>query len=714
VPFGMVKISVDCQGYAPAGYVADAKAQVFGLSPLHDSGIGSAPGSYGNFEIMPMRCPQGLDTCNTTVEERMKYRAAGSDEAAPGYFSSTLKDPMIKLEATSTRRAGLERFTFEPDSGQKAYFVLDLAHDISLTFEGGQMEIDPKKGRIKLGGRWGPSFGSGGVYQAFSCYDVTQNGETPLDEFGVNYTTKIQPGQTKLDMPSANGEAGAVFSYPAGINIINIRVGTSFVSADQACRNAEEEIGERSFDQIREQSVKMWNERLEILEIPLEDTEEDIAVMIYSSMYRSFLTPNNATGETQGLFENTTSPYFDSLYCSWDTSRTFFPWMNLHSPRESAQLVEGYIDGWRKTGVIPECRSNNLPGYSQGGAHGLNIMADFALKYHKQAADLGVDLHEMYTAMISDAENTPDNWDFGGRQVNVWKKFGYIPYGYDDPTSTGHVTREVSRTLEYSWNDFAVNQVARLLGNLTDAAKYETRALWYRNVWNPDIESDGYKGFFQRRDENGEFYYTDPKACSPKDPVKGRSCYFDWTDSTGFYESSPWEYSLYAPHDTAHLIELHGGKEIFAKRLDHFFDAGYYSAGNEPSFQAPGAMATFLLFHLLGLFPVPSTTQYLVLSPWVSRYTLHNRYLNVATTVRVTGFDKRSLVYPIPKGVSAYVKDVRFNGNGTLSRCFIDFHKVFTVGGDLEIILTADQKEAQSCNGHLPDSLSTGGFKGDS
>jgi len=55
----------------------------------------------------------------------------------------------------------------------------------------------------------------------------------------------------------------------------------------------------------------------------------------------------------------------------------------------------------------------------------------------------------------------------------------------------------------------------------------------------------------------------------------------------GFYESSSWEYSWYAPHDTAHLVDLMGGNGTFITRLDHFFDKGYYLAGNEPSFQTP-------------------------------------------------------------------------------------------------------------------------------
>jgi len=63
----------------------------------------------------------------------------------------------IKMEATATRRAGLERFTFP--SGSKPYFVLDLANDLPVSFKGGQLTIDPEKGRITIGGRWGSRFG---------------------------------------------------------------------------------------------------------------------------------------------------------------------------------------------------------------------------------------------------------------------------------------------------------------------------------------------------------------------------------------------------------------------------------------------------------------------------------------------------------------------------------------------------------------------------
>lgn len=119
-------------------------------------------------------------------------------------------------------------------------------------------------------------------------------------------------------------ESGALFSYANNPAEINIRVGVSFVSVEQACANAETEIGNSTFEEIRQQSVDLWNEKLSKLEIDVGSTNPNVTEMLYSSMYRSFLTPNNATGEGQGLFANTTSPYFDSLYCSWDTVSSNF------------------------------------------------------------------------------------------------------------------------------------------------------------------------------------------------------------------------------------------------------------------------------------------------------------------------------------------------------------------------------------------------------
>ncbi|KAJ3981405.1 glycoside hydrolase family 92 protein [Lentinula detonsa] len=770
VPFGMVKFSTDLTGYAPAGYVTDPTQTIRGLSPLHDSGTGSSLGTYGNFEIMPMTCPGGFNTCATMLSDRETFRKNNTDDASPGYFSQTL-DNEIKMEATSTRRAGLERFTFP--KGSKPYFVLDLSNDLPDSFVGGTMNIDPQQGRITIGGRWGSSFGPGSFsYQAFSCYDLLNNGNQTLDEYGIWEANAFGLnakglGQAHLNLTQSligdHYEYGALFSYAGTPEEIIIRVGISFVSTDQACANAESEVGTSSFDDIMAQSKVLWNEKLSSIQIDLANTAPNVTELLYSSLYRASLTPNNATGETQGAFSGTSSFYFDSLYCSWDTFRTFYPLMALQHPVDYAQIVENYIDGWRKLGWMPECRANNLPGWTQGGSSGDVIVGHFAINYHNEAAALGIDLNELYSALLADGDLNPMEWDIQGREVNLYTQYGYVPTDVIDPSSTGRQTREGSRTLEascaehpfneistalqYAFEDFSIRQVALLLNNTADEERYLNRSLWYRNVWDKTVVSDGFNGFMQKRFPNGTFNFTDPTDCSPQDADENRECSLQGDNVEGFYESSSWEYSWFAPHDTNGLINLMGGNSTFVKRLDHFFDAGYYLAGNEPSFQTPigyhyanqpaksiqrvrqvvfenfditpaglpgnddqAAMASVLVFHLLGLYPVPGTSQFLILSPFTPTYTIHNTYLNTSTTVTTLGFDPKSLNATIPDGAAAYVKNVTLNGVELSTKCHFDFYDVFKVGGEMVIEVTNDIDQGNDCGSAVPESVSMGGF----
>ena len=238
-------------------------------------------------------------------------------------------------------------------------------------------------------------------------------------------------------------------------------------------------MGDSSFEDIVEQARKLWLEKLSKIEIDVVNTPPNVTEMLYSSLYRASLTPvccgpwrcglvkltlvpqNNATGETQGVFADTTSFYFDSLYCRFvfmtleeliiiiflsqlghgqshrsivisclliltSQFRTFYPLMGLHSPVEFAQIVDNYIDGWRKNGWMPECRANNLPGWTQGGSSADNIVSHFAVNYHNEAKQLGIELDELYAALVTDGEVNPPEWNIEGRQVNVYKSVCFL------------------------------------------------------------------------------------------------------------------------------------------------------------------------------------------------------------------------------------------------------------------------------------------------
>ncbi|THH03301.1 hypothetical protein EW145_g6364 [Phellinidium pouzarii] len=763
VPHAMVGIDVD-ETPRQAGYIDD-NSSVTGISLMHDEGTGgNTEGGYGFFPLFPLsNCT--FENCPVGIEARKALRAAGADAATPGYFTSAFVNG-IKLETTSTRRAGLIRFTYPADLNG-TFVVVDLTNDLQRSFEGGTLDIDASSGRIALSGTFLQSYGTDN-YTAYACYDFTppSNNSQALLQYGT-YQSVSTSSPTNISISQNSStlsfsyttspspiQAGALisFSFPtnAKFRAVLARFGVSFISTSQACANAEEEIPDWDWDAVQNASASKWEDVLSRIEI---DTSVEDATIFY----RSQLVPANLTDENP--YWDSPYPFYDALFCSWDTFRTVHPLLSLTSPREWAEIVNAYVDGWRDSGYIPECRSNTKKGYVQGGSDGMPILGDFAVKYGARGSELGVPVDDLYQALVDTAENTPPNWymvfcpETVGRQNTAWKMFDYIPTNWTDPSgATGLPTREASRTLEvYAVGDFAVRQAGIALNkSLHDVYKYGNRSMGFMNVWDPNVTSDGFTGFSQRRYANGTFAFSDPVDCSPLDTV-GHSCARGTDNNVGFYESSSWEYSFFAPHSMATMVELMGGNDTFVNRTSHYFTRGYFLAGNEPSFAMPlayhyanrpdlsalqvrdvvysdfgtgiggipgnddsGAMAALLTFHILGLYPVPASKQLLINSPLLSAFTLHNDFLGTATKFTISGFDPASLGASPPAGSSLYVTNVTINGEAHDSLCWISFD-VVVGGGEIVISVDSDAGAAQargcgSSDRALPDSLATGGF----
>jgi len=86
-------------------------------------------------------------------------------------------------------------------------------------------------------------------------------------------------------------QSGALFSYAPQNTPINIRVGVSFVSTDQACANAESEVGPSSFDDVWAAARVLWQEKLNKVKIEVGATPQNVTELLYSSLYRASLTP---------------------------------------------------------------------------------------------------------------------------------------------------------------------------------------------------------------------------------------------------------------------------------------------------------------------------------------------------------------------------------------------------------------------------------------
>lgn len=310
---------------------------------------------------------------------------------------------------------------------------------------------------------WGSSFGpSLYTYKAVACYDLLMDGQQELDKTGLGagdrfgMDTKLE-GETyaNLTRNTVGGQPiqdGALVSFAQapknnGDTVVTVCVGRiaapsrppktprvrfpSLISMQSASRVAQH--GMRS--ELRCLALVYISEgtdrsvlipRLNRVELD-PGTNDTVLELFYSSLYRSFLSPNNGTDESRATLVN---------YCTWDTFRTAYPFLSLHSPSDYAEIVENYIDGWRETGWIPECRANNLPGLTQGGSDGTNVLADFAVKDRAIAQRLGVDLNEMCSALLKGDFQTPPEWDSFGRQIGVYEKYSYIPFAVFDTHSS--------------------------------------------------------------------------------------------------------------------------------------------------------------------------------------------------------------------------------------------------------------------------------------
>ncbi|KIK62310.1 glycoside hydrolase family 92 protein [Collybiopsis luxurians FD-317 M1] len=744
----MAKVGMDTDSPGnQAGYDANSTFNATGFSQLHDTGTGGAI-SLSNFKLWAFPNCTDFAHCPTSLENRKVLRnilpdGSPDDFASPGYFSTNLSNGM-RVELTSTRRTALHRYTF-PEHTTEPRMVVDITNDGPRTSTFPVMTLNSTTARVMGGAQFAASFGPG-RYTAFTCVDFAGDGYDlgQPTEFGTWLGDSPVQGQTDINQLYFGfiDELGALFTFPPAPkgkqNVILARVGVSFISSEQACANAEEEIPDFDFDHVHTENRAAWNELLGRIQVDATNVPTETIQLFYSAIYRMHISPADYTGENPKW--NSTEPYYDSYYCNWDTFRALYSLMALHDPVTFSRIVRGMIDIQVHEGWLPECRGATAMQFIQGGSNGDPILGEFFVKYSDQAAALSVSADNLYTALLADAELQPPNWNLQGRQANAWKEFNYIPQDMFD--AGGANTKQVSRTLEHAFGDFAISQVAKILGKADDAAKYAKRAENSFNLWNPNVSVPGtpsVAGMMQPRFKNGTFNFTDPRHCSVHDPEMA-TCFLNAVNRDGFYESSP---IVYVPHDTAQLMKLQGGRDSFVSRLDFIFNQGYFDISDEPSMQIPFmyhyanvpgrsttrsriviaesfntsvgglpgndggcAMASYTAFSLAGMYPVPATRQFLLSSPFFPSISFFNPLFNSTTTIKANGFGGN----PADGVGKVFVQNVTVNGEPYKSNCYLEWD-VFVNGSLVELTLTDDPNvSCGSGDEALPPSLSTGGF----
>ena len=544
-PYGLAKPVADVDGQNTGGFSTDG-SNVIGFSPMHDSGTGGNP-SLGNFPLFPQLCPgDELNACAFRSGDRATPYVADSVVARPGYFALELESG-VRAEMTASEHTALYRFAFpaaDDNGGQHPLVLIDLT-DLWKSRQNGSVTSDAVGGgRLSGNATFLPSFGAGSYVLHF-CVDFF-GGDVHDGGVWVNNRAGTEPSELYV----TRGfnlfyiEAGGWVRFADLANdTVTARMGVSFISSDQACRRAEEEISDplgADFDRLVHEAEDAWTNKLGAVSIKPGGASDDLQESFWSGIYRTMISPQNYTGENPDWDSGV--PYFDSYYCIWDSFRVQHPLLSIIDPVAQIQMVRSLLDIYEHEGWLPDCRMSLSKGWTQGGSNADVVLVDAYVKN----LTAGIDWELALEAIIKDAEVEPLEWSYEGRGgLQSWKNLNYIPYLDYDPVGFGTNSRSISRTLEYSYNDFCLATLADGLGRTDLYDKYLRRSTNWKNLWREDQTSvvrgndSGFTGFFQPKYLNGTWGYQDPIACS----ALAEFCSLTSNPSETF-EASIWQYQL--------------------------------------------------------------------------------------------------------------------------------------------------------------------------
>ncbi|MFA7287710.1 MAG: GH92 family glycosyl hydrolase [Melioribacteraceae bacterium] len=516
---------------------------------------GSCTQEYGSMAIMPI---SGELICNPA--KRGSKFSHKNEISTPNYYKVNLDDYNVVAEISATTRCGILKFTFENEG--EAHIVINPNSDegegyVNVNAEKGEISGSNPIHRIYQG--WGKSAGFAGH---FVC-----RVEKEIDGFGVYSGNENLPNESSL---KNNPNLGAYFSFKVkkGESVI-VKIGTSFVSIDQARKNLDSELRNNKFDTVKQNLKSIWNKHLSKIKVD-GDNEED-KIKFYTAMFHCFQQPRiyNDVDGTYPRFDGnakTDTIKNGNYYCDfsvWDTYRALHPLFNIIIPKEQSDMINSLFLMANAGGWLPIFPKWNSYTAAMIGDHVISLAAESFIKGNIHISE------EQYFILKHNAIDSPVTFEEyangkGRRALSSYLKYGYIPLE-DSVKEAFHDNEQVSRTLEYAYDDFALAQVAKKLNKMDDYYYFMKRAENYKNVFDPKFNN------MNGRYIDGSFYI---------DLLKDNFSSF-------ITEGTPWQYNWYVPQDVNGLMKLMGGKIAFTENLDEFFKVGQYWHGNEPSHQIP-------------------------------------------------------------------------------------------------------------------------------
>jgi predicted alpha-1,2-mannosidase len=603
---------------------------------------------FAHVNLSGVGCPElgSLLLMPTAGELKVDYREYGSkykDEVAhPGYYSNVLTKYGIKTEATASMRTGLSRFTFPKGQGN---ILLNLGE--GLTNETGatvRIVNETELEGSKLLGTF--CYNPQAVFPIYFVMKVSKAPKSmgywkkQREMKGVEAEWDVYSGKyklyTKYNREMSGDDVGVWFTYDTEENeAIEVKMGVSFVSIENARLNMNTEQPGFDFDKVRTTASNMWNSDLS--RVKVEGGSKDDKTIFYTALYHLLIHPNiiqDVNGEypmMESLKVGHTTGNRYTVFSLWDTYRNVSTLMTLLFPERQLDIIRTMVDMYKESGWLPK--------WELYGRETLTMEGDPSIPYIVDAWMRGLrdfDVETAYEAMRKGA-TTPGEFNLLRPDNNDYMSKGYVPLReqYDN---------SVSHALEYYIADWNLSQFAKALGKKEDAKLFYDRSMGYKHYYSKEF------GTLRPILPDGTFY-------SPFNPKQGEN----FEPNPGFHEGSAWNYTFYVPHDIPGLVKLMGGQKKFVDKLQMVFDEGHYDMANEPDIAYPylfsyfkgdawrtqklvrellskyyhnapnglpgnddtGTMSTWAVFSMMGFYPAcPGDMDYVLTSPTFNKVTI--------------------------------------------------------------------------------------------
>ncbi len=497
-------------------------------------------GDYGFFTLMPQVGKLKINPAeravklNRTLETTTPYyyRVSYEDNAAP-----------VTTEFTATSRCSYFRIKYPQND--KAILFLEAGREK----EGGGIEIFPEKQEVRIYNKerqdshLGPR-----LYNFKGCYVLK------FSKPFASYGTWTAEGVAESNKKEESSNAGGFIVFAPDTDIVEVKIGSSFISYNQAEINMQHELPEsETFSDVKEKVKKEWSDNLG--KISFKGASKNDLDIFYTAFFRTMQYPREFS--EYGTYY---SPFDDKVhegisynaYSLWDTFRAQHPWLLLTQPDRVNDMIAALVQMYKEGGWIPKWPN---PTYTNImiGTHADAVVADAYVNGFRK-----YDLETAYRAIRKNAFAAPRN-DYRWGDRHYWNGSYEARGGLDNYIKSGYVAADktnesASRTLEFAMDDYCIAQMAKGLGHLEDYDILMKRSSNYINLFNKET------GFFQARNADGSWSKPDE----------------------GFTEGGRWTYRFCVMQDVPGLIKLLGGRELFAQELDRNFDEGHYRHDNEP------------------------------------------------------------------------------------------------------------------------------------